>query len=283
MLKELVKLINKAGGISNLEKQLLVHKNGSVMYKDPNAQGAYTTVAPISASLYDKILTRNQVRKEYQPIRSRQQFGSSTENVVVDEATPASSGVTSTLHKEYQSIRSRQNFASSTENTVEETTLAQQQYQKQYQSIRSRQNFAPNTDNIAIASTAAPSGSPTVTYSGFSFNSRSGPQNQGIEQLDEFAGLLRDKPKYTVLSRNKSPATESVEDVTDSDDLDIVPETTTAQRGIFQFQYVNLQRKNSEGAPQTTTIDDKTDFTVAEIGTTIRPFTASSPRGFASR
>lgn len=282
VLKELVQLINKAGGISNLEKQLLVHKNGSVMYKDPNAPGAYTTVAPISASLYDKILTRNQVRKEYQPIRSRQQFGSSTENVVDDEATPASTGVTSTLHKEYQSIRSRQNFASSTENTVEETTLAQQ-YQKQYQSIRSRQNFAPNTDNIAIASTAAPSGSPTVTYSGFSFNSRSGPQNQGIEQLDEFAGLLRDKPKYTVLSRNKSPATESVEDVTDSDDLDIVPETTTAQRGIFQFQYVSLQRKNSEGASHTTMTDDKTDFTVAGIETTIRPFTASAPRGFASR
>lgn len=282
MLKELVKLINKAGGISNLEKQLLVHKNGSVVYRDPATHGVSTTVAPISASLYEKILTRNQARKEYQPIRSRQSFPSSTENVV-DESTPGSTAVPSSFRKEYQPIKSRQNFASSTENVVEESSTAAFQ-QKQYQSIRSRQNFAPAAaaDNVAFGSTAAPSPSSTVTYTGFSFNSRSGPQNQGIEQLDEFAGLLKEKPQYTILSRNRAPTSDSVEEVTAEEELDILPETTTAQRGIFQYQYVNLQRKPSGGSSSQTTIDDKIDFTGAPE-TTIRPFTASAPRGFASR
>lgn len=283
VLKELVKLINKAGGIANLEKQLLVHKNGSVVYRDPETQQISTTPAPISASLYDKILTRNKARKEYKPILSRQSFASSTENVIVDTNVAGSTVAPSSLRKEYQSIRTRQNFASSTENTVEESsTAAQSSFSKQYQSIRSRQNFAPVTDNIAIASTAAPSAfseDTGVTYTGFSFNSRSGPQNQGIDQLDEFSGLLKDKPKYTVLSRNKAPVSE--EQVTEEAEEEyFVPETTTAQRDIYQNKYVSLQRRPA--IAQQETIDGKVDFS-ADPETTIKPFTAEAPRGFASR
>ena len=279
VLKELVKLIHKAGGISNLEKQLQIHQNGSLAYKDPVTQEVSTTSSPISASLYDKILTRNQARKEYQPLfRSRNNVASSTENLV-DETTVASSTASSSFRREYQPIRSRQNVVSSTENTVEESSTASQSLNtKTYQSIRSRQNFAPVTDNIAIASTAAPAESSSgVHYTGFSFNSRSGPQNQGLAQLDEFTGFVNDKPKYTVLSRTKAPSTESVEEVTEVDDLEVVPESTTAQKGIFQFQYVNLQRKPTADS----LVEEKTDL--PDLQTTLRPFTASSPRGFESR
>lgn len=204
-----MKLINKAGGIGNLEKQLLVHKNGSVTYQDPNTQEISTTASPISASIYNKILTRNQVRKEYQPIRSRQ-------------------------------------------------------------------NFASATENVAVASTGAPSSisprSSTVTYTAFSINSRRGPQNEGIAQLDEFAGLLKEKPKYTVLSRNKVQSSGSVEETTDEIEEDFIPETTTLRRGLFHNQYVSLQRKPI--ASQTT------EEIPADIDTTLRPFTAESPRGF---
>lgn len=285
VLKELVKLINKAGGISNLEKQLLVHKNGSVVYRDAATNGFSTTTAPISASLYDKILTRNQVRKEYQPIRSRQNFASpSTEKVVIAQQ-PIAASTTSPLsfRKQYQSVN-RQSFASSTENVVdgqeeEEESSTVSVLTKQYQSIRSRQNFATNTDNFAIASTSAPPSG--VSYTGFSFNSRTGPQGQGIDQLNESEGFLRDKPKYTVLSRNKPTTTDSVEEITAADDLDIIPETTTAQKGIFQYNYVSLQRKPSTTSEEAKN-NDKTDFTVIPE-TTIRPFTASAPRGFAPR
>lgn len=217
-----MKLINKAGGIANLEKQLLVHKNGSVVYKDPDTQQISTTPSTISAALYDKILTRNQVRKEYQPIRSRQSFA------------------------------------------------------------------ALSADKIAVASTPAPSsvnsGSPKVTYSGYSFNSRAGPQNEGIEKLDEFQGFLKDKPKYTTLSRNRSPLSGSVEEaVEEEEDLQVVPETTTAQRGIFQYQYVNLQRKPFSGSQTNQPENSEETEVTSNIDTTLRPFTAAAPRGFASR
>lgn len=296
VLKELVKLINKAGGIANLEKQLLIHKNGSVVYRDPDTQQISTTPAPISASLYDKILARNKARKEYQPIKSRQNFASSTENVIVDTSDRSTVAPSTSFRKEYQPIRTRQQFASSTENIVDEedgeesSTAAQNSFSKQYQSIRSRQNFAPVTDSVGIASTAAPStfSEGGVTYTGFSFNSRSGPQNQGIEQLDEFGGSLKEKPKYTVLSRNKAVSATEEEIVAEEDEEDIIPETTTVQRGIYQNKYVNLQRRPLAGSQSTSrqeTISDKVDFTGAPLdaGTTIRPFTAAAPRGFASR
>lgn len=279
VLKELVKLINKAGGIENLEKQLLVHKNGSVVYKDPDTQQISTTTAPISASLYDKISNRNRgLRKEYQPIASRQSFSSSTENVVDAEAKPSGT-FTFADQKKYQTINFRQKFATTTENNLnadeeeeESATVAQKLQPKLYQSIRSRQSTTPvtveDTKTIASGSVDAPS-----------LNSRGGPQSQGLDQLNEFGGLLRERPEYTVLSRTKSPVLEMAEDEGTDQEEGLDVDTTTAQQGVFNFKYVNVQR----GVQRAQVDEDKSEEVILDLEPTIRPFTASSPRGFAPR
>lgn len=240
-----------------------MHKNGTVLYRDPDSSQISTTPAAISASLYDKILTRNQVRKEYQPIRSRQNFASVTESDIEAEASTAaapSPSPFSPARKEYQPIRSRQNFAA-----VKETEAA-------------ASTVAPSSEGFA---------SSTVTYNRFSFNSRTKPQNEGLAQLDEFTGFVKDKPKYTTLSRNKvASSSSSVEEEVDGAEIDQeeILETTTAKRGNFQFQYVNLQRRpNAFQTTVTDSIDDKTDFTEEETEPTAKPFTASAPRGFTPR
>lgn len=239
----------------------MVHKNGTVLYRDPETSQISTTPSTISASLYDKILTRNQVRKEYQPIRSRQSAAVAVTESVSKASTAAPSPAPfSPARKEYQPIRNRQTFAAVTESETE------------------------------ASSTDAPSASP-VTYNRFSFNSRTKPQNQGLAQLDEFTGFVRDKPKYTILSRNRvASSSSSVEEeelqeagIPREEDQEEILETTTAQRGVFQFNYVNLQRKGTGQKSVTETVDDKTDFTEEDTEPTAKPFTASAPRGFTPR
>lgn len=58
VIKELIDLIRKVGGVEQLEKHLLRNKDGSITLKENSANGAVTTPSTISKSLYDRVLSR---------------------------------------------------------------------------------------------------------------------------------------------------------------------------------------------------------------------------------
>ncbi|XP_033244382.1 mucin-5AC isoform X9 [Drosophila miranda] len=58
VIKELIDLIRKVGGVEQLEKHLLRNKDGSITLKENSASGAPTTPSTISKSLYDRVLSR---------------------------------------------------------------------------------------------------------------------------------------------------------------------------------------------------------------------------------
>ncbi|XP_062141515.1 mucin-5AC isoform X9 [Drosophila sulfurigaster albostrigata] len=62
VIKELIDLIRKVGGVEKLEKHLLQNKDGSITLKEHSASvsgnGAPTTPSTISKSLYDRVLKR---------------------------------------------------------------------------------------------------------------------------------------------------------------------------------------------------------------------------------
>ncbi|KAM8718616.1 hypothetical protein ACLKA7_001344 [Drosophila subpalustris] len=59
VIKELIDLIRKVGGVEQLEKHLLQNKDGSITLKENSSSGgAQTTPSTISKSLYDRVLNR---------------------------------------------------------------------------------------------------------------------------------------------------------------------------------------------------------------------------------
>lgn len=58
VIKELIDLIRKVGGVEQLEKHLLQNKDGSITLKENASNGAPTTPSSISKSLYDRVLNR---------------------------------------------------------------------------------------------------------------------------------------------------------------------------------------------------------------------------------
>lgn len=57
VIKELIDLIKKVGGLDELEKQLRLQEDGGMVLKDSKTQEISTTPASISKSLYEKVLS----------------------------------------------------------------------------------------------------------------------------------------------------------------------------------------------------------------------------------
>lgn len=57
VIKELIDLIKKVGGLDELEKQLRLQEDGGMILKDSKTQEISTTPASISKSLYEKVLS----------------------------------------------------------------------------------------------------------------------------------------------------------------------------------------------------------------------------------
>ncbi|XP_054727592.1 mucin-2 isoform X1 [Anastrepha obliqua] len=69
VIKELIELIRKVGGIEELEKHLLRKDDGTISIKSSSSESnAATTQSPISKSLYDKVLSKP---NSYNSIRNR--------------------------------------------------------------------------------------------------------------------------------------------------------------------------------------------------------------------
>ncbi|XP_039153420.1 mucin-5AC isoform X9 [Drosophila simulans] len=106
VIKELIDLIRKVGGVEQLEKHLLRNKDGSITLKENSATGAATTPSTISKSLYDRVLSRPGTLSSF----SRNRFKISDATETSTEATASSSSsrgsstLTSNTNSKYSSV-----------------------------------------------------------------------------------------------------------------------------------------------------------------------------------
>ncbi|XP_050071049.1 mucin-5AC-like [Anopheles maculipalpis] len=173
VIKELIALIKKVGGIEELEKQLQAQEDGSILLKDAASDQISTTAPTISKSLYERVLSRTgTVGQKFRPaitFTQQDKTGSLPEN-------------------KYSSV------------------------------VRN-------------------------SYT----NSRVGPQNEGLDQLPEFEGVFREKPKYVTLQRVRPTKATSIEDRYDDDeDIDEEenqPSTFTTSKPTSVPKYVSIRRQ----------------------------------------
>ncbi|XP_053678897.1 mucin-5AC-like [Anopheles nili] len=173
VIKELIALIKKVGGIEELEKQLQAQEDGSVSLKDAESDQISTTAPTISKSLYERVLSRTgNVGQKFRPaitFTQQDKSGSLPEN-------------------KYSSV------------------------------VRN-------------------------SYT----NSRIGPQNEGLDQLPEFEGVFREKPKYVTLQRVRPTKATSIEDRYDDDDEieeeENQPSTFAASKPTSSPKYVSIRRQ----------------------------------------
>ncbi|XP_043659877.1 mucin-5AC isoform X4 [Drosophila teissieri] len=106
VIKELIDLIRKVGGVEQLEKHLLRNKDGSITLKENSATGAATTPSTISKSLYDRVLSRPGTLNSF----SRNRFKisdateTSTEATVSSSSSKSPSTLTSNSNSKYSSV-----------------------------------------------------------------------------------------------------------------------------------------------------------------------------------
>ncbi|XP_037726364.1 mucin-5AC isoform X9 [Drosophila subpulchrella] len=107
VIKELIDLIRKVGGVEQLEKHLLRNKDGSITLKENSASGAATTPSTISKSLYDRVLSRPGTLSSFTRNRFKisEATETSTEPTVSSSGSPSgSSSGTSNSYSKYSSV-----------------------------------------------------------------------------------------------------------------------------------------------------------------------------------
>ncbi|XP_052562361.1 uncharacterized protein LOC120424548 isoform X4 [Culex pipiens pallens] len=196
VIKELIALIKKVGGIEELERQLQAQEDGSIVLKGNQADQVSTTPSTISKSLYERVLSRagNNLQK-FRPALTFTQTDKSgaTEN-------------------KYSSV------------------------------VRNGNAFT---------------------------NSRVAPQNDGIEQLPEFEGVFKERPKYVTLNRARPTKASSEDDADERYDDDGIeeeenqPSTSTARRPTTSPKYVSIQRQRPSTTADSVEDDEEEDEEVA--------------------
>ncbi|XP_039233392.1 mucin-5AC isoform X1 [Drosophila yakuba] len=106
VIKELIDLIRKVGGVEQLEKHLLRNKDGSITLKENSATGAATTPSTISKSLYDRVLSRPGTLNSFSRNRFKisEATETSTEATVSSSSSKGPSTLTSNSNSKYSSV-----------------------------------------------------------------------------------------------------------------------------------------------------------------------------------
>ncbi|XP_037938102.1 mucin-5AC-like [Teleopsis dalmanni] len=205
VIKELIELIRKVGGIDELEKHLLHKEDGTISLKDNDTNsGTPTTQSSISKSLYDKVLSRPNA---YNSFRNRL--------------------TTSTLFRNSAQIKTEEVEKKEGSTKFEEDILQQKSSSK--------------VGNSKYSSVVRG-------------NSRQGPQNEGLENLPEFDGFLKEKKEYVTINRQRgsykaqySKDEDNEEDENEKEDQDEGVEienirTTKKPSAITTPAYVSIRR-----------------------------------------
>ncbi|XP_020802090.1 serine-rich adhesin for platelets isoform X4 [Drosophila serrata] len=102
VIKELIDLIRKVGGVEQLEKHLLRNKDGSITLKENSASGAATTPSTISKSLYDRVLSRPGTLSSF--TRNRFKISEATETSTEASSSSSTSSGTGNNYSKYSSV-----------------------------------------------------------------------------------------------------------------------------------------------------------------------------------
>ncbi|KAH8250781.1 hypothetical protein KR038_009894, partial [Drosophila bunnanda] len=102
VIKELIDLIRKVGGVEQLEKHLLRNKDGSITLKENSASGAATTPSTISKSLYDRVLSRPGTLSSF--TRNRFKISEATETSTEASSSSSTSSGTANNYSKYSSV-----------------------------------------------------------------------------------------------------------------------------------------------------------------------------------
>ncbi|KAH8342282.1 hypothetical protein KR084_000658 [Drosophila pseudotakahashii] len=104
VIKELIDLIRKVGGVEQLEKHLLRNKDGSITLKENSASGAATTPSTISKSLYDRVLSRPGTLSSFTRDRFKISEATETSTEATASSSSSSSGSSSGQYSKYSSV-----------------------------------------------------------------------------------------------------------------------------------------------------------------------------------
>lgn len=248
VIKELIELIRRVGGIEELEKHLLRKDDGTISIKHQNINEyngetvASTTPSTFSKSLYDKVLRKP---NSYNTIRNRFNANNDYKQKTNDE---------------------QNNAKVFTDTEVDEDMILEQQQQR-----NNNQNIGNNSE---IKATAGYSKYSSVVRG----NSRQGPQNEGLEKLLEFQGFQKEKKQYVTINRgrNKQKSSDLREDLIDpleNSEPEIEETDLSSERGLPLRESTD----RIVGATQTTNIlsvtPSYTNIRRTRPTTTAAPFT----------
>ncbi|EDW07884.2 LOW QUALITY PROTEIN: uncharacterized protein Dmoj_GI16000 [Drosophila mojavensis] len=234
VIKELIDLIRKVGGIEQLEKHLLRNKDGSITLKENFSNGAPTTPSTISKSLYDRVLSRPETLGTF----SRNRF--SAAKVQTTESSVADDSSSQAGNSKYSSVL-RGNSRQGPQNEGLEKLPEFDGFlkeRKQYVTINRNRGVSRDDEEREVSSKDDPEAS----------------EEEEAEQKSEQIFTTRRPissatPSYTSLRRSRPTTTTSgtpVDSVTESEQTFAVREQTQTK----QYATLNRNRGRSTERPQ---------------------------------
>ncbi|XP_017870852.1 PREDICTED: mucin-5AC isoform X2 [Drosophila arizonae] len=234
VIKELIDLIRKVGGIEQLEKHLLRNKDGSITLKENFSNGAPTTPSTISKSLYDRVLNRPETLGTF----SRNRF--SAAKVQTTESSVADDSSSQAGNSKYSSVL-RGNSRQGPQNEGLEKLPEFDGFlkeRKQYVTINRNRGVSRDDEESEASSKDDPEAS----------------EEEEAEQKSEQILTTRRPissatPSYTSLRRSRPTTTTSstpVDSVTESEQTFAVREQTQTK----QYATLNRNRGRSTERPQ---------------------------------
>jgi chitinase len=215
VIKELIELIKKAGGIEELEKQINIQEQSDTSYIKSDSK-ATTPASTINKSLVDKIKNRASLFKSRPPLFN----GASQPEKVVEAKISTSTQAPIETPKKYNSINrfSRpQPQSAGVEKIPESDAILIEK--PQYTSILRRKPVKPE---VIIEN---------------DYNNDSDRNSSNEENLEN-------NKKYASINRTRAPVIETI-DTEESDDSEEVDEalTTTTTTTKVPSKYINLNRR----------------------------------------
>lgn len=227
VIKELIDLIRKVGGVEELERQLNIHED--VGSESKSGQKVTTPSSIISKSLFDKIKNRASVLKTKPAFNGASQPERKVERTETKEkkANPsASTEATAAVPKKYESVNrfSRPSPQNDGIDALPESDAILIEKPK-YTSIRRKPAVKP----AVVAENDYNSESENLTIEG-----------TRVASVEPESGK-----KYASINRSKRPQVQKVEEEDDDDDddeLEVVPLQTTPKSKPTS-KYINLSRR----------------------------------------
>ena len=252
VIKELIDLIKKVGGLEELEKQLNFQSDGSVSIKNSKTSQISTTPPTISKSLYEKVLTRATALKSRsngasQAIIPKQTAPNQTTAFKQTTVSKQETKTTPSANK-YASLNRKTNTRPQTAELESTTSAASDNLSKkpEYMTIKRRKPAVIEENDYNSEEEIVTKKSSRVE------------ENANKSKYSQYASIQRSKktsaaPKYDDEDKNEDVEDEANDDTTLKSVRNEITTRSTPQ-------YVNLSRRRTTAAsPIIADVDDDDD------------------------